>query len=237
MISASLNYLRESDSAVATIAIGGLLFILSVFVLPVVFVSGYLMRVLRQTANGNDEPPVFDDWGDLGVDGLKAVAISLVYSGIPAAIVAIAGIFGIGLAVAGLGDSATGGLVGGAVALFVVALGFVLSIAGAYVTPAALSNFAETGRLTAGFELRSIWTIITTKAYAVGWLTAMAVILGGVVVVSVLSMVPLIGTRAGLFVQFYALVAAFYIFGHTWSDIRPIATERIEPKTIDQSAI
>ncbi len=237
MISASLNYLRESDNAVMTTAIGGVLFILSVFLFPVIFVAGYLMRVLRQTSTGNDEPPVFDDWADLGVDGLKTVAISVVYSVIPVAILGIAGIFGIGLAVAGLGDSAAGGLIGGTLALLLVFLGLVLSIAGAYVTPAALSNFAEADSLTAGFELGSIWAVITTKAYAVGWLTAMAVLLGGAVVVSALSVVPLVGTLAGLFVQFYALVAAFYIFGHTWADIRPVATEHIEPNTIEQSAI
>lgn len=237
MLSESLNYLRESDDAVLTIAIGGLLFILSVFLVPVVFVSGYLMRVLRQTSNGNDEPPVFDDWGDLGVDGLKTAGISVVYSVIPLMLLAVVGIFGIGLAVAGLGDSAAGGLIGGTVALILVVFGFVLSIAGAYVTPAALLNFAETDRLAAGFELRSIWTIITTKAYAIGWLTAMAVIFGGAIVVSLLSIVPILGTLAGLFVQFYALVAAFYIFGHTWSDIRPITTEHTEPNTVEQSTI
>jgi len=129
----------------------------------------------------------FDDWGNLGVDGLKAVAISAVYSVIPVAILGLASIFGIGIAVAGLGDSAAGGLVGGTLTLLLVVLCFVLSIAGAYVTPAALSNFAETDRLTASFDFRLIWTVITTKAYAIGWLTVMAVILGGAVVVSVLS--------------------------------------------------
>lgn len=237
MISASLNYLRESDNVVTTTAIGGLLVVLSVFFIPVIFVSGYLMRVLRQTSNGNDEPPVFDEWRALGVDGLKAAGISVVYSVIPLLVLAIAGVVGIGLAVAGLGDGVASGFVGGTLALLVVAFGFLLAIAGAYITPAALSNFAETNRFTAGFELRSIWTIITTKTYATGWLTAMAVIFGGAIVVSLLSVVPLIGTIAGLFVQFYALVAAFYIFGHTWADIRPIPTERTEPNPIEQTAM
>lgn len=224
MISASLNYLRESDDVVTTTAIGGLLFILSVFLVPVFFVSGYLMRVLRQTANGNDEPPVFDDWGDLGVDGLKAFVISVVYSVIPLAVLGIVGMFSVGVALAGLGDSAAGGFVGGTLALLLLVVAFALSMVGAYVTPAALSNFADTGRLAAGFELRTIWTVLTTKAYAVGWLTAVAVIFAGAVVVSVLSIIPILGTIAGLFVQFYALVAAFYIFGHTWSTVRPVAT-------------
>lgn len=237
MISASLNYLRESDNAIKTTAIGGLLFILSVLLVPLIFVSGYLMRVLRQTASGNDEPPVFDDWGNLGVDGLKATAISLVYTFVPLVILGIVGVFGIGVAFSGLGDSAIGGLIGGTVVFLLVALGFVLSIAGAYVTPAALSNFAETDRLTAGFDLGLIWTVITTKTYAVGWLSAMAVILAGAVVVGVLSVVPILGTLAGLFVQFYALVAAFYIFGHTWKDIRPVATKQSEPNTVEQSAV
>ncbi len=237
MISQSLNYLRASDDAVRTVAIGGLLSILSVLIIPIFFVLGYLVRVLRQTTTGNDEPPVFDEWGDLGVDGAKAFVIAFVYSFVPLALLGIIGIFGIGVALLGLGDSAAGGLIGGTVALLLAVVAFAASLAGIYVTPAALSNYVSTDRLAGGFAFGTIWAAISTKTYAVGWLYAFAVILAGAFVVSVFSVVPVIGTILGLFVQFYALVAAYYIVGHTWADVRPVAAERDGVETAERPAV
>ncbi len=237
MIARSLNYLRESDDAVRTVAIGGLLSILSVLIIPIFFILGYLVRVLRQTATGNDEPPVFDEWGDLGVDGAKAFVIAFVYSFVPLALLGIIGIFGIGVALLGLGDSAAGGLIGGTVALLLAVVAFAASLAGIYVTPAALSNYVSTDRLAGGFDFGTIWAAISTKPYAIGWLYAFAVILAGAFVVSVFSVVPVIGTILGLFVQFYALVAAYYIVGHTWADVRPVTAERDGVETAERPVV
>jgi len=44
------------------------------------------MRVIRQTADGDDEPPVFEAWSDLLVEGLKAFVVTFVYSLLPLSI-------------------------------------------------------------------------------------------------------------------------------------------------------
>ncbi|MFC6752995.1 DUF4013 domain-containing protein [Halorubrum tibetense] len=226
MISASLGYLRDSDDGIKTTAIGGVLLLLSPLLIPVFLVLGYLMRVLRRTTDGVDEPPVFDDWGDLLVDGVKAFVVTFVYSVVPLVALAVVGVFGVGAVLIGGGDSALAGIVGGTLVVALTLVAFAVSIAGVYVTPAALSNYAGTGRVSDGFALATIWTVITKKAYAVGWLYAFAVILAGSLAIGVLSVVPVLGTIAGVFVQFYAVVAAYYIVGHTWADVRPVAAEQ-----------
>jgi hypothetical protein len=61
-----------------------------------------------------------------------------------------------------------------------------------------------------------------TGRYAMGWLMAFAMLLGAGILTSVLSIVPIIGTVIGVFVTFYAAVAAFYVIGHTWADLHPV---------------
>ena len=46
MIEASLNYLRESDDAVVTLLIGGVLLLASPLLIPAFAVLGYVVRVL-----------------------------------------------------------------------------------------------------------------------------------------------------------------------------------------------
>jgi len=237
MITASLNYLRDSDDAIKTTAIGGVLLLASFLLIPAFFVLGYLVRVLQRTADGTDEPPVFDEWADLLGDGLKAFVVTFVYAVVPLAILAVVGVFGVGAVLIGAGDSALAGIIGGTLVLVLALVAFVVSLAGVYVTPAALSNYAETGRVGDGFALGTIWTATTTKAYAVGWLYALAVILAGSLAIGVLSVVPVLGTIAGVFVQFYALVAAYYIVGHTWADVRPVTAEREGVDTAERPAV
>ncbi|EMA65045.1 DUF4013 domain-containing protein [Halorubrum kocurii] len=240
MLSESLNYLRDSDDAIVTVAIGGVLLLASPLLIPSFLVLGYLARVLRQTADGDDEPPVFEEWGDLLVEGAKAFAVTFVYSLLPLAILAVAAVFGVGAAVLGSGDGAggiLGGLVGGLLALLLVVAALAVSVAGVYVTPAALAAVAESGRVGDGFALGALWGVVSKRAYAVGWLTAIAVALAGSLAIGVLSVVPVLGTIAGVFVQFYAIVAAAAIIGWTWTDVRPVATDATEPDTANRPAV
>ncbi|WP_297885861.1 DUF4013 domain-containing protein [uncultured Halorubrum sp.] len=240
MIEASLNYLRDGDDALVTTLIGGVLLLASPLLIPSFLVLGYLARVIRRTADGDDEPPAFDEWGDLLVEGLKAFAVTFVYSLVPLAVLAVAAAFGVGAAVLGSAEGAgglLGGLVGGLVALALVVVALAASLAGLYVTPAALAAVAESGRVGDGFALGTLWGIVTKRAYAVGWLTAAAVVFAGALAIGVLSIVPVLGTIAGFFVQFYAVVAAAAIIGWTWTDVRPVTAEPTEAEPAERPVV
>jgi hypothetical protein len=227
MISESITYLRNSDQVAKTVLIGGILSILSFLLVPAFIVSGYLVRVLQQTMAGNNEAPVFDDWERLLVDGLKAFAITFVYGLVPAIVGFV--LVGGGIAATFSGDA--GSLIGGASILIGSLLALVLGLAAWYVIPAATANFAETGRVSAGFDISALRPVLLSGTYAMGWLMALGVIVLGGVVASVLGVVPIIGALAGVFVGFYAMVAAYYIIGHTWADLHPVETHSEEPVT------
>jgi hypothetical protein len=240
MITASLNYLRDGDDVVVTTVIGGLLLLVSPLVVPSVLVLGYLTRVVRRTADGDDVPPVFETWADLLVDGLKAFVVTFVYSLLPLAIVAVAAVLGVGAFVVAPGGGAgsfMGSFVLGILVLLLGIAALVVSLVGLYVTPAALATVADSGRVGDGFALGTLWSVVTKRTYATGWLSAVAVVLGGALAVGVLSVVPVLGTIAGVFVQFYALVAAAAILGWTWTDVRPVATEVTEPDPAERPVV
>ncbi len=240
MISASLDYLRDGDDAVVTVLIGGVLLLASPLVIPSILVLGYVSRVLRRTADGDDAPPAFEEWGDLLVEGLKGFVVTVVYSLLPLTVLAVAAVIGIGSFIVGSGGSGggiLGGLIGGALALLIALVAIAVSLAGLYVTPAALAAVADSGRIGDGFAVGTLWPVVTKRAYAIGWLTAAAVVLAGVLAIGVLSVVPILGTIAGLFVQFYAIVAAAAVIGWTWADVRPVAADSTEPEAVERPAV
>lgn len=79
MFGEALRFPIAGDSALKNLLIGGVLGLLGFLLVPAFFVQGYLVRVLRVAVDGGDEPPVFDEWGDLLVDGLKLFVVTLAY--------------------------------------------------------------------------------------------------------------------------------------------------------------
>ncbi|WP_318569252.1 DUF4013 domain-containing protein [Salinigranum marinum] len=235
MIEESLRYLRSSDDWIKTVLLGGVLTLFGFLLVPLFAVFGYYVRVLRGTMRGGDEPPVFDDWGTMIVDGLKAFAIYLVYGLVPGLLGATIAFIGIGGAVAG--DSGVAGAIGGLVAVVGFLVAFALGLVAAYIAPAALANYVEKDDLMAGFAFGEIRAAITTRTYAIGWLSAFAMLLAAGLVTSVLSIVPIVGTIVGVFVTFYAAVAAFYVIGHTWTDLNPVELHEEDEMPGEQPAV
>lgn len=223
MIGEAINYLRESDDAVRTVIIGGILSLFAFLIVPLFAIAGYLVRVLDRTANGDDEAPVFDDWGDLIVDGAKASAIAFVYALVPAVVLAA---FALSSGLLGATGNDVLGAIGGIWAVLGTVLGLALVLGVAYVVPAAVANFAEKRTLAAGFEIDTLRRVLVDRTYATGWLMAFLVIVAGSVVSGLLNVVPVIGTVASAFVGFYVAVAAYYIIGHTWGEIRHVPVRR-----------
>ena len=217
MITESVKYLQQSEEWVKTFVVGT---ILTLFVLPLFLVVGYLLRVLRATMRGDEEPPVFDDWGDLAVDGLKGFVIGLVYFFIPGVIGTVFVAFGVASAVAGGSDAA--GIFGGVTALVGLLVAFVLSLVAAYITPAALSNYAETDRMGAAFAFGELKPILFSGKYATAWLYAFAILIVAGIITGARAPTG-VGAILAAAVSFYAYVAMYYIFGTTWGEMHPVA--------------
>ena len=213
MIEDGLSYPARGDW-VGRIIIGGVLGLLSVFVIPAFAIFGYLVRVLERTVAGDEVPPAFDDWGDLLTKGVVATLIALVYSIVPVVAygIVISVVAGIGSGIGGdLG--ALIGVTGALLALaFIPVLLFIY-----YAVPAALTAYAARGDVKAAFDVEILKPTLFSVEYLLAVLMPL-LISTGVFVVSVVLILTVVGAVFVPFVQFYGQVAVFRMFGTAFAD-------------------
>ena len=207
MLSDALRYPLNGDGWLRTILVGGLLTILSVLVIAAFFLQGYYLRVLRSVANDDPEPPRFDDWVDLFVDGLKLVVVNIL---VVLALFVVLGLTGI---VFGGGSllaegAAEAGAVSGVLGAASVGVIAVASLLFTYIAPAMFANFAREDSVAAAFDVSTILSGVITVEYLVAWLLAIAV---GVVLGAIASFLSLL--VVGVFGLFYSQVVTYYLFG------------------------
>lgn len=204
------TYPMESDDWLVTILIGGVALLLSVFIIPIFLVSGYLVRAIRAGMDGASEPPVFDEWGQMLVEGFVTFIIALIYQMIPI-IVFVVFVGGSFLAVLTGSRAAMGagflGMFGG------LLLAWILSIVFGYVGLAGIANYAREGTFGAGFDFDVITDVVLSMEYLVAWAYVFALNLVVGVITGVLNLVPFLGAVAAVFVSFYALVIAGWLWG------------------------
>ncbi|ELZ45104.1 hypothetical protein C463_06780 [Halorubrum californiense DSM 19288] len=213
MLEDGLSYPTRGDW-VGRIIIGGVLGLLSVFVIPIFAVFGYLVRVLERTVAGEEETPEFTDWGDLLAKGVVAVLIALAYSIVPVVAygIVISVIAGIGSGVGG----DVGAIIGVTGALLTLAFLPVLALIH-YAVPAALTAYAARGEASAAFDVSILKPTLLGVDYLLAVLMPILISLG-VFVVSVVLLVTVVGGVFIPFVQFYGQVAAFRMFGTAFAD-------------------
>jgi len=64
MFEEAIRYPWKGEDNLKNVAIGGVLTLLGVFLLPMFFVLGYGLEVIRRVSDGDvAEPPAWEDWG------------------------------------------------------------------------------------------------------------------------------------------------------------------------------
>lgn len=203
-----------------TLVGGGILTLLSPLVVPALLVMGYNLRVVESVLDDAEAPPVFEDWGGLFVDGLKAAVVLIVYVLLPLAVgtailAAIAGAagfrFGPGM------PTLTGGFALGGLAFIVALLLAGLALLVWYLAPAALVHLARTRSLRAAFIAEDIRELARASAYGSAWLLALGVLAANAVVLLVLNSAG-IGVILSGFITFYAFVAMSFLYARGAGD-------------------
>jgi hypothetical protein len=208
-IEETLTYPMEDDDWTVTVLIGGVLSLLSFLVVPGFFVYGYLVRAVRERADGATQPPAFDDWGDLLVDGIKAWVIGLVYMLVPLLVfgVTVGGsLFTMATGTRAGAGAGLAGLLGG------LAISFILSLVFGYIATAAIIHFACTGEFSAGFDFGTLRKLAFSPEYATPWLVSIALFIAANIAVNLFNVLPIIGSLIAVilspFATFYMVVVA-----------------------------
>lgn len=184
---------------------------LSFLIVPFFILVGYGFRVARAAALGRPNPPEYDDWGGLIVDGLRFTVVSVVFT------VAVYLVIFVGLAVAGAADSAI-------LVLFLIPLYFAV----VYALPAFQTAFVGSNSITGAFTDGRAISLLQSGYYAKSFLMYIALN----IVLSIVATFALI-TIVGFFVVYAYMVLAFGAF---WGLVYYRAAQRgiVPPPVEDQ---
>lgn len=210
----ALWYPWNDGESGTTLVAGGILTLLSPLVIPGFFVLGYLLRVVEAALDGTADPPEFEDWRALLVDGIKATVVLLAYLVVPIAVAAVL----LAVIAGGAGFRFPGGLltltsalaVGGIVLVVALLLAGLLVLV-AYLAPAALVHLARTRRLGAAFDVDDVRELARADPYGSAWLLAVAIFAANAVVLLVLDAAS-VGVILSGFLSFYAFAAMSYLY-------------------------
>lgn len=211
MLGDSLEFPRRGDDWLVTVLIGGVLSLLGFLIIPAILVNGYLLRVVRAAVTDEETAPVFDDWGELFVDGILVWVIEFLYVGIPTVLLLF--VVGSFTVIASVSTSAgaqpgPGAAIGGLIGLLIFLVLLLLVVVAGYLLPAAVANFARTGEFTAAFDLPTVARGALTVDYLVAILLVIVVSIVLGFVGALLSVI-----LVGVFVLFYLQVVVFHLFG------------------------
>lgn len=220
MLEAALRYPTTGEAGLERLLIGGVLLLLSALVIPAFLVFGYLVRSLAAVAAGATEPPGFDDWEGLLVDGIKAFVVAIAYGIVPV-VLAAAALVPVSVGVGTNGDGPTEILTG--LGIVAVLLSFVVVIAVAYVVMAAFSNFAVEGRLGAAFDVGTVGRLATSEPYVVAVVLAIVVqvALGMVITAAIVftfGLALFVFIPLGAFVNFWVSLVTVSLFGTAYRE-------------------
>lgn len=202
-----ITYPMESDDWLVTTLIGGVLLFLSVLIIPLLVVYGYLIDVIRGSLAGASEPSAFGDWGALLVDGLQAWIIGLIYMLVPL----LVGGLTVGGSIAAMATGTEGGAAAGFGGFFLgILITSLVALLFGYLSVVALVNFAREGEFGAAFDVSVLKQVALTKEFAVPWLVSIVLFF----VASFVNVIPFIGWLLAPFVGFYAAIVA----ADLWAD-------------------
>jgi hypothetical protein len=206
---------------------------------PMIFVYGYALQIMRRTIEGQDlELPPWDDWGKLAVDGLRLMLVGLVYL-LPGILVLLGGftlyfasIFSWPLLASAAergGDGQVALLLSisifGSIAIMMLSmlLGSLLILLGLIPLPVVTAHLALQDKVAAAFRVREWWPLL--RANKLGYFAAWVVVFG---LMSILyfafamayytlvlcCLIPLLAAP----VSFYVTLIGAALFGQTYRE-------------------
>jgi len=201
----ALSYPLEGDQRVSRYLIASVLVLGSIFIIPAFFIAGYWMRTMKHIAQGNKQPPKFDEWGSMFIDGVKVVCIYLTYLLIPLIT------FGAILSIGGVSQTEAD----------IISIVLVLTIFVAYyIFPFAIAHVAVTEDVMSAFDGSSLVEGLTSLDYLIATLVHfIGTIALQIALMFILLITFGIGTILLLPFSYFIVLFGAFIYGSAYQKI------------------
>lgn len=212
---------KKPTTDVKNLAIGIILSIIPL--VNVLTISGYLIRVANRTMNKDNSLPGFDNFGELVVDSIKYLVISIVYM-IPALVVFL---IAAGSMVAAImnasmttGDPSTAitnavmASIGTAGILLIV--GIILAILGAIMGLSGMLNYAKTKQLGKAFAVGEVLGNFFNVGFIIAVIVGIVLYIVAMVIGGLLMMVPVIGLILWFVILYMSEIAVITVLAEAY---------------------
>jgi hypothetical protein len=202
-------FVTEDDSWIKKIAIGAVFILFSWLVIPIFFVIGYQVAVIRRVMKNDPDPlPEWEEWGTIFMDGAVVGVAMFVYA-LPVILLALCSMV-IWLPAATGNDVLAGGAVLGVVVI--ACLLFLFAIALAFIVPALYIQYARNGDFGSMFRVGDV--IAISRENFVNILLVILVTIVANFLLGLVTWIPVCGwfvlAPAG---NFWIMVAVAYLYG------------------------
>jgi len=177
--------------------VSGLLYFLLIPALIAAFLTlGYQLRTIATSITGENEPPEFNEWTKMFLDGLRVFITSIAYGIIPTIVL----IMGVIMLLTGYG-----------IGVIILLLGAVLFIIIGIISVMALSNMAYHDEIGAAFKFGEI----RERIASIGWLEYIVILIILAILYIILAVVGSLVTMipfAGLVLASLIIYPFIYLF-------------------------
>jgi len=211
-IGRAFSFVFEDERWVMKVLIAVVVAILSILIIPIPLLTGYMVAIARNVANGDETLPEWNDLGRMWMDGLAIIVANIVYT-IPFWLIPLI----LMLPSAMTSDKDLGMSlmsIGAALSCILIVIGVLLLL---FISPALVVIYARTGEFGSLFQIGRILSFVQAcitpilTALVIGILVSVAAsIVGGL-----LNLVPCIGTILALPVAVYPLM----VMGHAYGQV------------------
>lgn len=201
----SLKYPLDSDNLFETLAIGTVLVILSIFILPLFILVGYQMKIINYSSR-NKNVPKFEYYMEFVINGMKYALIAIVY---------VILLFLLMIITSFIGE--INSIIGG-ISLLVIILAYLTYL---YLIPAIMFEFAQKYKIEDAFDFKEMLSYAKSIEYLKisVLLTIVYPILFGIV------QVGLAITVIGIILIPSTIVYELMVYGHLVSKINEIKSD------------
>jgi len=224
-----LTFVTEDDRWITKLLIGGILLFLSFLIIPILFVQGYLVHIVRNVMDGEEKPlPEWEQWGKLLKDGFNLLVAGLVYTLPIWLLMCCSFIFFIPAAVSEGSFAEIMAAIGVTAMVLMSCLLFLFIIAFVLIQPAITIQYAREDSLSACFRFSEVFGM--TRDNIADIIIAVAVVLGLGFVLSLVGIVPFIGWVISIFASVYVIFVSGHLYGQIGANVGGTPKEKgVEP--------
>lgn len=208
MLEDGLSFPFDGENTAAQFIIGSVLWFFHWLLIPLIIITGYHLASIRAVTRGERKPPAFDDWGTYTIDGLKYIAVWLLYSLLPLIPIVL-------FIIIAFGTEGTAAIAG-----VLLALAALTSFVVSYTLPGATTELATSQSIRDSMDISHLADLWLSRQY----LVAVAIAFFSSIILNVAyGMLIILTFGIGILftpvVYFYYFQFLAYIFGDAYREV------------------